>query len=119
MTTTFDYSRSRATADRLIKRFGQTGAIRRTTTGGDPWDTITTETDYDCTLVVLDYRQSNIDGTLIQQNDKHVLVSAVGLEIEPNTSDKLVLAGQPLQIIKASPLAPGGTTVLFDIQARL
>ncbi|MCT7376810.1 DnaT-like ssDNA-binding protein [Chelativorans salis] len=35
----FDYGRSKATAARLIKRYGQQGAIRRTTmTGGDPWN---------------------------------------------------------------------------------
>lgn len=117
----FDYSRPRATADRLIAKFGQVGAIRRTvTTGGDPWNpgSGTTETtNYPATLVMLDYEAREVDGSLIRATDKKVLVSA-DVSVEPAESDQLVVGGTALEIVSVKPLSPAGTVVLYEVQAR-
>lgn len=118
--STFDYTRSRAAADRLIARFGQAGAVRRSgAPSGDPWNPVPGEpTDHTCTLVVLDYTSMEIDGTLIRATDRKVLVAAGGLAVEPSAADRIVIAGTALEIVRVAPLAPGGTVVLHEIQAR-
>ncbi|NSX90134.1 hypothetical protein [Agrobacterium tumefaciens] len=112
---TFDYGRSRATAARLITRFGTTGAIRRTVTSGPDYDPEITETDYPCTLVILEIDISKIDGTLIQQGDRMVYVSTKGLTIEVTVSDKLVIAGKDHVIKQCRPLSPAGLTVYYEL----
>jgi hypothetical protein len=118
VTATFDYTRTRATAERLIARFGQTGAVRRTVSDDDPFNPTQTTTDYPCTLVVLDYNKRDIDGTLIRQTDQVAYVSTAGLTISPEVTDKLVVGGSPLTVINAKPLSPAGTAVYYELQVR-
>lgn len=123
--TVFDYTRSRGTAERLLGKFGAAGAIRRavfTPNPDTPWDPssgTTTVTDYPATMVVLSYANSEVDGTLIQQTDKRVLVSTKGLAITPATTDTLVTPDdQALSMVNVSPLKPAATVVLYELQAR-
>lgn len=114
----FNYARAVATANRLIDKFGQTGAIRRTETSGDPWNPGTSDTDYTCTLVALDYDQKDVDGTLIKSTDKKVYAATKGMTIQPTTTDKVIIGGVVSTIIEAKPLNPAGTVVYFELQAR-
>lgn len=112
----FNYAKSAATADRLIKKFGQTGAIRRTTTTGDPWDPVVTETDYACTLVVTEYTLRERESSLIGTTDKRVLISTKDLSIEPTEQDRVVVGGIAHEIVRVDPLNPGGTVVMWEAQ---
>lgn len=118
----FDYTRPRATAERLIARFGKAGAIRRsarTDTPDTPWDPsddTLTVTDYACTLVVTDYSAMERTGTLIGTTDRKVLVSTEGLGITPLVSDLLVVDGQAYEIKTLMPLQPGETVVMWNAQ---
>lgn len=112
---TFDYARARATAERLISKFGTTGAIRRTVQSGPSYDPVLTDTDYPCTLVILEIDISKVDGTLIQQGDRMVYVSTQGLTIEVTVSDKLVIAGKEHVIKQCRPLSPAGLTVYYEL----
>lgn len=116
--TAFDYDRAEATAQRLITKFGQSGTIRRVTNGGTPYDPTQVETDFACTLVVIDYENSMIDGTRIQAGDKRVFVSTEGLTIEPTTADKVLVSSTEHSIINVMPLNPGGTVVFHELQTR-
>jgi hypothetical protein len=117
--TAFNYARSQATADRLIKRFGQTGTLRRPTSTGPGYNPTAGEPeDHSCTFVVEDYTNREIDGARILATDKKVLLSKVGLAIEPATSDKLVVAGAEHHIIRIAPLSPAGTVVFYELQVR-
>lgn len=113
--TAFDYTRPKATADRMIERFGMTAAIRRQTLGGPSYDPSVTVTDHTCTLVVLDIDLSKVDGTLIELADKMAYVSTAGLSIEPTTADKIVVSGKEYAIKNVKPLAPAGVTVYWEI----
>ncbi|GAA5540447.1 hypothetical protein [Brucella sp. NBRC 113783] len=115
----FNYARSVQTANKLIDKFGQTGAIRRTETSGDPWNPGTSDTDYPCTLVALEYDQKDIDGTLIKSTDNKVYVATKGLTIQPTTTDKVIIGGVVSTIVEAKPLNPAGTVVYFELQARV
>lgn len=117
--STFDYTRTRATADRLLARFGQTGAIRRVYSTGPVYDPVQTTTDYACTLVVTEYDKRDIDGTLILQTDRKVLVAVTGLSVVPTVTDRAVVEGVPLTIVAVMPLSPGGTVVMYELQVRV
>lgn len=127
----FNYTKSRATAARLMKKFGQTGAIRRTTmTGGDPWNPTPETNDYPCKLVVTEYSLKERESSLVEQNDRKALISTEGVSIPalpdnpasvdaPTVADRLVIGGNVLSIIHVEPLNPGGTVVMWTAQARL
>jgi hypothetical protein len=116
--TTFNYARTRSTAERLIERFGQTGALRRTTSDNDPFNPTQTTTDHACTFAILDYAKSAVDGTLIRQTDQQVYLSTAGLAIAPETTDRLVVGGTALTIVNVKPLSPAGTVLMWELQVR-
>jgi hypothetical protein len=115
----FDYGRSKATADRLIGRFGQAAALKRPNSSGPAYAPVEgTPTSYAVTVVVNDYRNAEIDGTRVQSGDKKVMMAKGSLAIEPTTSDTLVIGGKEHAIVEVRPLNPGGTVILYEVQAR-
>src|SRR4051812_15674762 len=105
------YTRLQATAQRLIKKYGQAGTIRRITppdpvTGGDG-----TSTEYLCSLVPMSYDQRYIDGTNIRASDRQLYISGVGLAIKPTVGDEAVTAdGVVYHIVAADPNNYDGVT---------
>ncbi len=114
----FNYARTRATAERLLARFGQTGALRRMVSNNDPFNPELVPTDYPCTFAVLDYAKKDVDGTLIKQTDQMVYLSTAGLSVPPETTDRLVVADSPLTVVNVKPLSPAGTVVFWELQVR-
>ncbi len=114
----FDYARSRATAERLIAKFGTAGAIRRAVKTGPDYDPEITETDYPCTLVTLEYDDRDIDGTLVLSTDKKIYVSTQGLSITIEKSDRVIADGKAYVIERLKPLSPAGIVVLWEVQGR-
>jgi hypothetical protein len=115
----FNYARTRSTAERLIERFGQAGALRRTTDDGDPFNPGSqTTTDHACTFAILDYAKSVVDGTLIRQTDQMAYLSTAGLTIAPETTDRLVVGGTAMTIVSVKPLSPAGTVLMWELQVR-
>lgn len=115
---TFDYAKSRATAERLIARFGTAGAIRRTIQSGPSYDPVLTDTDYPCTLVTLEYEDAKVDGTLIRKTDKMIYISTAGLTITLAESDKVIADGKEYAIENLKPLSPAGIVVFWEVQGR-
>lgn len=114
----FDYTRSRGTAVKLIDKFGQAGAIRRTTVSGPAYDPVTVDEDFPCRLVDLDVEAKNIDGTLILRGDRTVYLSTEGLTIAPLRTDRVVIGGVPHTIVEVKPLQPGGIVMFWELTAR-
>lgn len=121
----FDYVKSRATADRLIKRFGQTGTLIRMIPGSGPKSNPgpSTSVSFPMTIVVLSYDRREINNTNILSTDKHIFASTLGNtfgEIEPSTDTIAASDGNIYTIVPpVSQLNPGGVNVLWDLQARL
>lgn len=113
----FDYTRSRGTAVKLIAKFGQAGAIRRTTVG-DGYDPTPVDEDFACKLVDLDVEERSIDGTLVLRGDRTVYLSTEGLTIEPLRTDRVVIGGEPHTVVDVKPLQPGGLVVFWELLAR-
>ena len=118
--TAFDYSRPKATADRLIERYGQTGILRRRTTTGPEYDpTEGDPDDHACRFVVADYEASEIDGTRVLATDKKALLAKGSLTIEPSLSDLLVESDASVyKIVGIKPLKPGSSVVMYELQVR-
>ena len=95
----FDYSRPRATAERLIKRFGQDAILDITTNSGDPWKPTQSEATQIIKVVVLDYEDSDIDGTIIQRNDKRLYISTEGATIEPSTEHEVTVVALNMKLL--------------------
>lgn len=116
------YGNAQALAGRMLQRFGETGAIRRVTvTSGSPSDPdagSATTTDTPCRLAVFPIDQQDIDGTTIKAGDFRVLVSAVGLGVEPTTTDHLVCSAGVLTIVDAGRFAPAGTVTHYRMVCR-
>lgn len=115
---TFDYAKSRATAERLIAKFGMAGTIRRSVSSGPSYDPVITDVDYACQLVVLDYEDSKVDGTLIRKSDKMIYISTAGLTITMSESDKVIADGKEYAVEKLKPLSPAGLVVFYEVQGR-
>ncbi len=116
--TKFDYAGARATAERMIRRFGQPGMLRRVTATGADYDPEQTVEDFDCLMVALDYDQQFVGNTLIVSGDRMVYLSTEGLAVTPDLSDRLVIGGVEHAVVSIAPLSPAGTVVFWQIQAR-
>jgi hypothetical protein len=114
------YTRLQATADRLIRKFGQETTITRYTPpdaieGGDP-----VPVPYTATVVPMKYDQREIDGTVIQSGDVQIYISSIGLAIEPQPGDLVKVSGKTFRIINGDPNNYDGiTNVVFIVQGRI
>jgi len=117
----FDYAGSQSTADRLIRKFGQSATLnhKATTPATNPWDNpTTTTTAYTVQIVVDTYKEFSIDGTTVLAGDRKILLSALALSVTPAVEDTLTIGSDAWSVINVKPLAPGATVVLYEIQAR-
>jgi hypothetical protein len=115
------YTDLRSVAHRLLTEKGATLSLTQRTSGAyDPNTgaaTVTTAS-HSITAVVLDYPQRVIDGTLIQQGDKKVLVSAEGLTVDPDVDDYVVIASTDHRVVRARKISPAGEIVIWELQVR-
>jgi hypothetical protein len=111
----FDWAGRRATATRMISKYGCRAILRRA--GGDR----------DCTACMIDYMTRSHSGDLRNQPDRMVLVAATGLDVPPDAEkDHLVwldpdtgLEAENLRLIAPiGKFAPAGVVVYYELQAR-
>jgi len=120
------YSKMQATANRLLKGKGQSITLSRQTAGaynvatGTAAVTVTTQTAYGA---MFEYGDKNIDGVLIQEGDKQLLLSALNSAgtalVAPALNDTVLIDSVTYTITRINPLSPAGTTVLFDCNIRV
>lgn len=115
---TFNYARPQATADRLIQRYGQAISLKKYSSTGDAWNPTRTATTTSLYAAVLDYNQSEIDGTLILIDDKRVYISAKDNVSDPAKGDVLVFGGRDHAIINLNTFQPAGIIVYYEAQCR-
>lgn len=119
----FNYAKTAATADRLIKRFGKTATLRRTLADPSTYNPATgvvaqpVETQTTCSAVVIPYGDKLIDGTLIRQGDKQAFVAVVNVS-EPKAGDFLLWEGVSYTVMNSKTLAPAGVNVIYELQVR-
>jgi hypothetical protein len=114
----FNYARAALTATRLIKNFGKAGTLERITKTGPAYNPVSATVPHACQLAVVEYSNSERDGTLIMVGDKKAFVAVEGVTIEPTTADRLVIDGESHAIINVMSLKPGPVTVCWEMQVR-
>jgi len=118
----FDYSGMADVADKLITDFGQQVTLRRVThakDGSEPWKTTDTTTDYTVYAVMEDFTSYEIDGTVIVRGDKRFLIAAKDLAIDIQPDDIIIMSTRvQWRVINSTSLDPGGTQLIWQIQAR-
>jgi hypothetical protein len=116
------YTRSAATAKRLLTKYGQWSTLTEQTPGSyDPAtaSVSVTATGHTVIAAAFDFAAKDIDGTLIQQGDKRVYIAAQGLAITPAPGMTWTDANANVfRVITAQPLNPAGTAVIHTLQVR-
>ena len=117
---TYDYTGLRATAERLITKYGRDITLKRdtTATGGTAHDPNITTATYAAEGVLMDYKDKERDGTLITTRDKKLYISTKDLSVVPLVSDRVTVVGIDHQIMDVKTLDPGGTTLVYMAQVR-
>lgn len=112
---TKDYGPLAATATRLIDQFGRSATLVSMTpgTGYDPGEP--TESNAAVRIVAWDYRQSERDGTLIQMNDRRVMMDATAT---PVSQDRLVDGSDEFVVVNVEAIKPGPTALAYIVQLR-
>lgn len=83
----------------------------------NPWDTDTsTDAATAINAVVQEYPQSMIDGTLIRQSDRRVMMAATGPK--PTTADTLTIDSVVYEIVSVRETSPSGVALYYEVQAR-
>ena len=115
------YSDLAATALRLITTYGQTVVFTRGS--GQTYDPATgtysggTTTTITGKGAAFDYSNGEIDGTIVMRGDLRVLFEASS--VAPMQNDNCAIDSVNYRVMNVSPLSPGGTVVIYDIQLRI
>lgn len=117
----YDYSRLKNRGTALIKKYGYSlSLVRPAKSGIDPatGDRMDGEDSllYSVTGIDQQYRQSEIDGTLIKTGDKKILLTA---ETAPEQGDYLTDGLSRWNIITITPVKPANDVLLYSLQVRL
>jgi hypothetical protein len=118
---TFDTT-ARATAERLIRRFGKSATIRRAARTFDTATGKTTHTVEEFTVKVSPperFREDLIDGTLVRAGDLRAHLPAEGLDIVPEpVRDRIIIDGKPWSLLRVDPVMSGEQAALYTLHLR-
>lgn len=115
---TFAYAGLASTATRLIDNFGGDVTLRIKTEGSyDPITGVNTDTFVENVVlgVKLNFKNSDIDGTLIRQGDVKVIFDGT---FTVTQDDLIIIGSDKYEIIDAVPLNPGDTRLITTVQCR-
>lgn len=115
-------TRMRATASRLINKFGATMTLRRQAGVYDPATGKNTETATDYAIVgsppsPVDLRR--VDGEMIKQGDAETILAASDLTVAPDqTTDHIVFAGETWSVVAVEPIYSGEQVAAYQLRLR-
>ncbi|ECT8547624.1 hypothetical protein B0011_05920 [Salmonella enterica subsp. diarizonae serovar 48:i:z] len=117
----YNYARLKNRGTLLIKKYGYTlSLVRPAKSGIDPntGDRMADTSPQIFTVTGIDqqYKQSDIDGTLIQTGDKKILLTA---ETGPEQGDYLTDGRSRWDVITITPVKPANEVLLYSLQVRL
>lgn len=116
----FNYTKITETAKRLLERFGQEVTLVMRSEGAYNTATgssVITETSITANGVMLDYKDSEIDGTRVQQGDVRCFMESKADAI-PKSGDLVVIDSINWTLVEPKKLKPGPVLVLYDLQLR-
>ena len=118
----FDYSALSEIAINEVKDKGRDVTLQYVTAGTyDPaTDDISGDSDTNATvrMLQLNYKKSEIDGTLIKSDDVMGLLANDSLTREPENGDKIIDNSVTFTIKNVKKVQPGDTILLYRLQLR-
>lgn len=113
----FDYSSVIKTASEQIGQFGRDVVIKRVSevmydfvTGENNWGATSQET---VKAVQTDYKEEQIDGSIVKRGDKMFLISANGI-VPPSTNDLI----DDWKVVNVNEVKTGDLPILYKVQVR-
>jgi hypothetical protein len=83
----------------------------------NPWDSPAgAPTEHAVNAIVQDYPASMIDGTLVQQGDKRIMISAT--VVRPEVNWRVIDRGTSYAIMMIRELGPSGVALYYELQGR-
>ena len=127
-----NYTRMRATAERLIEANGRTMTFTKLgstpANPAEPWREDTGADDVEITALVLEteFENEDIDGQLVRRGDKKMLVAASSIETNAPSGadttladyDELLDEGAPWKIMAVLPTRPGEPRIMYEVHVR-
>lgn len=113
-----------AIATNVLNAISQSGvamSIQKTQVGAfDPatGKKDTTGSLISCMAIIDKYSAFMVNGSSVLSDDQRVYVAAAGLSAPPAAGDKLIMGALIWNIVRATPLQPGGVPLLYDLQVR-
>lgn len=123
MGDTYNYAALRDnTVTPLIEKFGVAAKLVRTTKGSydvaDGDYPNAAESELDVTVVIADFDESEIDGTLVKREDARQLIMS-GADDAPVMNDRVKIGSDEWEITSVTPIKPGNVVVAYFIIARI
>lgn len=99
----------------LVSRLGRSVTVRTFVNSGPAFDPVRTPTDAPATAAVFDFEASEVDGSIIQANDKEfVLSSTVAIDKQAVIIDGAI----EYTLINVEEVGPGGDVLMYVAQGR-
>ena len=99
----------------MIAKFGRTIFIVSTVKTGSAYNPIISENTKAIKAIQKNYKNSEIDGSLIQSDDKRFLIYSTDAI---STENKILDDGIKYSIVNVRTVMPGDTNIIYEIQAR-
>ncbi len=99
---------------KIIRRGSKSGGTESQPTFDDP-------ASHPCNATYEGWKTTEIDGKLIRQGDRKVMIAAYGLEITPEIGDKFLASGDSTPLTVVEPLivlAPAGVPISYTLNVR-
>jgi hypothetical protein len=109
------YSDMAQLATDLITEFGRPMILRKYTIGGTAYSPTKTPVDSPVIGVFTSFKTSDIDGTLIKEGDKVILIDSA---IEPSKADSVIDEGFVYEVVDIMDITPGDTSVMYKLHVR-
>lgn len=109
------YSKLKSTGSRMIQKYGRQIQLIKITKSEADYNPVLSELAVPVYALCSDYNVGEIDGTLIQVDDKKYLLAA---DIAPSVNDMIQDGDRRLSIIRIKEEKPGNSTVYYEVQAR-
>jgi hypothetical protein len=110
----------RATASKLMAKFGGTATIRRVTTGTyNPVTGTASESISDTTVkgVVEDVNAREVND-LVQAGDRRLTIAAADVNATPTTADKVVISSVVHQVIRVTTIEQDNQPITYELILR-
>ena len=114
-------TRARATADKLLDKFGKSITLTSIVEGsydpatGDMGAGTTTSTTH--TAIIKDYNGIDFIGGVIQSGDRKVMIAALGTTM-PQPADKVTVDSEVYQVVAVRYVWSGELPALYELQVR-